>query len=93
VGGRDELSGGVGASPAWRTLIEHWDGTTWSIVPNPSPATGMTTQIGRVPDGVSQALNCGIDKARFLAPVVAGKRIRAPAVLASAEKNPANTSG
>jgi hypothetical protein len=23
------------------TLIEHWDGTAWSIVPSPSPATGV----------------------------------------------------
>jgi hypothetical protein len=28
----------------------------------------MTMQIGMVPDGVSQALNYGIDKARFMAP-------------------------
>src|SRR3546814_17674234 len=44
--------------------------------------------IGMVPDGVSQALNYGINKARFLAPVRSGKRIRAHAVLASAEKKP-----
>jgi hypothetical protein len=24
-----------------RTLIEHWDGTSWSIVPSPNPATGV----------------------------------------------------
>ncbi len=24
-----------------RTLIEHWDGTEWSIVPSPNPATGV----------------------------------------------------
>ncbi len=24
-----------------RTLIEHWDGTSWSIVPSPNPATGI----------------------------------------------------
>lgn len=23
----------------WQTLTEHWDGTTWSIVPSPSPGT------------------------------------------------------
>lgn len=23
----------------WETLIEHWDGTSWSIVPSPSPGT------------------------------------------------------
>src|SRR2546429_6289177 len=51
-----------------------------------SALAGMTMQIGMVPDGVSQALNYGIDKARFLAPVRSGKRIRAHAVLTSAEK-------
>jgi acyl dehydratase len=53
-----------------------------------SALAGMTMQIGMVPDGVSQALNYGIDKARFLAPVRSGKRIRAHAVLASADKKP-----
>jgi hypothetical protein len=24
-----------------RTLIEHWDGTSWSIVPSPNPASGI----------------------------------------------------
>jgi acyl dehydratase len=41
-----------------------------------------------LPDGVSQALNYGIDKARFLAPVRSGKRIRAHAVMTSVEKKP-----
>jgi alpha-tubulin suppressor-like RCC1 family protein len=27
-----------------RTLIEHWDGTSWSIVPSPNPALGPTAQ-------------------------------------------------
>jgi acyl dehydratase len=53
-----------------------------------SVLAGMTMQIGIVPDGVFQALNYGVDKARFLAPVRSGKRIRAHAVLASAEKKP-----
>jgi acyl dehydratase len=53
-----------------------------------SALAGMTMQIGMVPDGVFQALNYGVDKARFLAPVRAGKRIRAHAVLTSAEKKP-----
>src|SRR2546425_9493439 len=37
-----------------------------------SALAGMTMQIGMVPDGVSQALNYGIDKARFLAPCAPG---------------------
>jgi acyl dehydratase len=53
-----------------------------------SALAGMTMEIGMVPDGVSQALNYGIDKARFLAPVRSGKRIRAHAVLTSVEKKP-----
>jgi len=51
-----------------------------------SALAGMTMQLGMVPDGVSQALNYGIDKARFLAPVRTGKRIRTHAVLTSTEK-------
>src|SRR5262249_50714587 len=27
------------ASGTWSTLIEHWDGTAWSVVPSPNPAT------------------------------------------------------
>jgi hypothetical protein len=33
--------GGDTATPEGRTLIEHWDGTAWSIVPSPNPATGV----------------------------------------------------
>jgi acyl dehydratase len=53
-----------------------------------SALAGMTMQLGMVPTRASQALNYGIDKARFLAPVRAGKRIRTRAVLESAEKKP-----
>jgi hypothetical protein len=28
------------ANAMWVTLIEHWDGTAWSIVPSPDPAAG-----------------------------------------------------
>ena len=35
------FSGGVGATPAGLTLIEHWDGNAWSIVPSPNPANGV----------------------------------------------------
>ena len=34
------FSGGSGANPAGKTLIEHWNGTRWSIVPRPNPAAG-----------------------------------------------------
>jgi hypothetical protein len=35
------FSGGLGATPAGVTLIEHWNGAKWSIVPSPDPATGI----------------------------------------------------
>jgi hypothetical protein len=35
------FGGGVGATAAGRTLIEHWNGTSWSIVPSPNPAAGV----------------------------------------------------
>jgi acyl dehydratase len=53
-----------------------------------SALAGMTMQIGIVPDGVTQALNYGVDKARFVAPVRSGQRIRAHAVLAAVERKP-----
>jgi hypothetical protein len=34
------FSGGAGASPAGVTLIENWNGTSWSIVPSPNGASG-----------------------------------------------------
>jgi acetyl-CoA C-acetyltransferase len=54
-----------------------------------SALAGMAREIGMVPDGVSQALNYGIDKARFLAPVRSGETIRTHAKLTSVEKKPA----
>ncbi len=30
----------VGSPPAYRTLVEHWNGTAWSVVTSPSPGTG-----------------------------------------------------
>src|SRR6266704_1243370 len=49
VDGVDEVSGGNGwavgnlttSAGAERTLIEHWDGTAWSVVPSPKPRTGF----------------------------------------------------
>jgi hypothetical protein len=35
------FSGGIEATPAGVTLIEHWNGTNWSIVPSPDPAAGI----------------------------------------------------
>jgi hypothetical protein len=47
VGGSGDHVIGIGGSPS-STLIEHWNGTAWSIVPSPSPGsnaglTGVTT--------------------------------------------------
>src|SRR6266700_2777539 len=34
-----ENSSPIGPPPVPQTLIEHWDGTSWSVVPSPSPGT------------------------------------------------------
>jgi hypothetical protein len=36
------------AFAALRTLIEHWDGTSWSIVPSPSPTGALPAGLARV---------------------------------------------
>jgi acyl dehydratase len=46
----------------------------------------MQMELGIVPEGVSQALNYGIDRVRFIAPVKAGARIRNRVVLLAEEK-------
>ena len=45
----------------------------------------MVTQLGVVPPDAASALNYGLDKVRFIAPVKAGARVRMRARLASAE--------
>jgi acyl dehydratase len=45
----------------------------------------MQMEIGIVPAGVSQVLNYGLDRVRFIAPVKAGARIRNRVVLLAAE--------
>src|SRR5258707_14921332 len=35
--------GSFNTGGAFRTLIEHWDGTRWMIVPSPNPAAGFHT--------------------------------------------------
>jgi acyl dehydratase len=42
-------------------------------------------EVGMVPEGVSQALNYGLERVRFLAPVKAGASIRDRVVLLAAE--------
>jgi len=42
-------------------------------------------ELGIIPAGVSQALNYGLDKVRFLAPVKSGSRVRDRVVLLAAE--------
>src|SRR5579863_10464503 len=37
----NSFSGGVETTPGGVTLIEHWNGTSWSIVPSPNPASGI----------------------------------------------------
>ena len=36
--------GSYDASGAYRTLIEHWNGTRWSVLPSPDPASGALTK-------------------------------------------------
>ncbi len=45
----------------------------------------MQIEIGIIPVGVSQALNYGLDRVRFIAPVKAGARIRNRVVLLAVE--------
>ena len=45
----------------------------------------MQMELNLVPEGVSQALNYGLDRVRFIAPVKAGARIRNRVVLLAVE--------
>ena len=45
----------------------------------------MQIEIGIIPAGVSQALNYGLDRVRFIAPVKAGARIRTRVVLVAVD--------
>ncbi len=47
-------------------------------------------EIGAVPDDSGMAVNYGMDKVRFMAPVPAGSRIRCRTVLESADSKPGN---
>jgi len=50
-----------------------------------SLAASWQYEIGIIPAGVSEALNYGLDKVRFLAPVKSGSRVRDRVVLLAAE--------
>jgi acyl dehydratase len=50
-----------------------------------SLAAALSMELGIIPAGVSQALNYGLDKVRFLAPVKSGSRVRDRVVLLAAE--------
>ena len=50
-----------------------------------SLVAAMVTDLGVVPPDAASALNYGLDKVRFIAPVKAGARVRMRASLASAE--------
>jgi acyl dehydratase len=51
-----------------------------------SLAASWQYELGIIPAGVSQALNYGLDRVRFLAPVKVGARIRDRVVLLAAEQ-------
>ncbi len=50
-----------------------------------SLAAALSMGLGIIPAGVSQVLNYGLDKVRFLAPVKSGSRVRDRVVLLAAE--------
>jgi acyl dehydratase len=50
-----------------------------------SLVAAMVTELGVIPADAATALNYGLDKVRFIAPVKAGARVRMRASLASAE--------
>lgn len=50
----------------------------------------LLIQSGVIPEDATQAINCGVDQARFLAPVLAGDRVRTHIELLSAERKSAD---
>jgi len=62
----------------WGSTIAHSD-LTLSMLP------ALLFKMGVIPTDVSQAINYGLDKLRFIAPVKAGKRIRNRVTLLSVE--------
>jgi len=50
-----------------------------------SLAAALSMELGIIPAGVSEALNYGLDKVRFLAPVKSGSRVRDRVVLLAGE--------
>jgi acyl dehydratase len=50
-----------------------------------SLAAALSMELGIIPAGVSEALNYGLDKVRFLAPVKSGSRVRDRVVLLAVE--------
>jgi acyl dehydratase len=50
-----------------------------------SLAAALSMELGVIPAGVSEALNYGLDKVRFLAPVKSGSRVRDRVVLLAVE--------
>ncbi len=50
-----------------------------------SLAAALSMELGIIPAGGSEALNYGLDKVRFLAPVKSGSRVRDRVVLLAAE--------
>ncbi|MEM7519599.1 MAG: MaoC family dehydratase [Pseudomonadota bacterium] len=51
-----------------------------------SLVAGLSMQIGAVPKGTAAALNYGLDKVRFLAPVLVGAKVRLHAKLVSFDR-------
>ena len=51
-----------------------------------SLVAAMVTEVGVVPRDAAAALNYGLDRVRFIAPVTAGARVRARAILLSVDE-------
>jgi acyl dehydratase len=64
-------------SPLGSTIAHGY--LTLSLLP------AMLQEVGIVPEGISQVLNYGLDRVRFIAPVKAGARIRDRVVLLAVE--------
>lgn len=50
-----------------------------------SMLAALQMKLGVIPGGASRAMNCGVDQAKFLSPVLAGERVRARVTLKSAD--------
>jgi hypothetical protein len=70
----DDAQGNVIAGQSW-TLIEHWDGTRWSIVPSPSPGTASNNLSAVAAVSYSDIWAVGSYEQQQAEPIGAGKTL------------------